>query len=295
MRRPGHIAPALAWRAFLLAALASSALAAGPASKSNRPPPNFVQLGQPDQAEGAKILAAFRGIGIAGEYYLEFALEVRPRRGDEQVFQGQMWGGRNATGPISRVVLHGADGTVHRLLIQNGPTPQVWSWSQGQARVAPAGLDRLFAPLLPETDLTLFDLEMPYLYWKDFVFEGVSKVRGRAAHTFLLYPPDDIAAAYPELRGVRVQLDTQYHALVDAELIDADNHGYKSLSLLDLKKVGDQWMVKTIDLRNEATRNKTRFQVTKAALNLDLAPTVFTPAALDDTIAPPSGLISLGP
>lgn len=276
-------------------AAATAAFGAGPASKSTRPPPNFVQFGRPDQAEGAKILQEFRGVGIAGDYYLEFELQVRPRRGDEQVFRGQLWGGRSQTGPVSRVVLHGADGAVHRLLIQNGPAPAVWSWSQGQAQVAPATLDRLFTPLLPETDLTLFDLEMPYLFWTDFVFEGVSKVRGRAAHTFLLYPPADVAAAYPDLHGVRVQLDTQYHALVNAELIDADNRAYKSLSLLDLKKVDDQWMVKTIDLRNEATRNKTRFQVTKAALGLDLSPAVFTPDALDGTIEPPARLVPLGP
>jgi hypothetical protein len=267
---------------------------AGPASKTNRPPPDFVQLRPPDQAEGARILKAFRGLSIAGEYYLEFELQVRPRRGNEQVFKGRLWGGRNAAGPITRVVLQGADGTVRRLLIQNGPAPKVWQWQSGQARVTAGTLAGLFKPLLPETDLTLFDLQMPYLYWNDFVFEGVSKIRGRPAHSFLLYPPDDIAARYPELHGVRVELDTQFHALVQSELIGPDNVPCKSLSVLDLKQVGDQWMVKTIDLRNEATRNKTRFEVTQAALNLDLSPEVFAPDTLDEVLAAPAGLVSLG-
>jgi hypothetical protein len=291
----GYHAPALIWRAFLLMGwtLASTAWA-GPASKTNRPPPDFVQLRPPDQTEGARILREFRGLGIAGDYYIEFELQVRPRRGDEQIFKGRLWGGRNGAGPISRVVLYGADGTVQRFLIQNGPAPRVWRWQAGQAKIATGSLDELFKPLLPETDLTLFDLQMPYLYWSDFVFEGVSKVRGRPAHTFLLYPPEAIAVRYPELHGVRVELDTQFHALVQSALIGADNAPYKTLSVLDLKKVGDQWMVKTIDLRNESTRNKTRFEVTQAALNLDLSPEIFSPGALDEQLSAPDGLVSLG-
>lgn len=291
----GSSAPARLWRAFLLAGFLLAACAgAAPASKSNRPPPDFVQLSPPNQAEGGRILRDFRGLGIAGDYYLEFALKVRPRRGEERIFRGQMWGSRNAEGPVSRVVLHDDKDQVQRLLIQNGPLPKVWTWHDGQPTAATASLEGLFTPLLPETDLTPFDLQMPYLYWEDYVFEGVSKMRGRAAYTFLLYPPEDIARRYPALKGVRVYLDTQYHALVEADLINADNRSYKTLSLLDLKKVDDQWMVKTVDLRNDATRNKTRFQVVRAALGLDLSPRVFSPESLSEPIRPPEQTVSLG-
>lgn len=295
MTLAGSNAPARLWRAFLLTGvLLAAGATAAPASKSNRPAPNFVQLSPPDQAEGGRILQEFRSLGIAGDYYLEFVLKVRPRRGEEKDFRGQLWGSRNTEGPISRVVLHDDQDQVQRLLIQNGPAPQVWAWHDGQPTAATASLDRLFTPLLPETDLTLFDLQMPYLYWNDYVFEGVSKMRGRAAHTFLLYPPAEIATRYPELKGVRVYLDTQYHALVEADLINADDQSYKTLSLLDLKKVDDQWMIKTIDLRNDETRNKTRFQVTRAALGLDLLPQVFSPESLSAPIRPPARTVSLG-
>jgi len=293
---PGQNAPARKWRAFLLAGFVCLPVLAGaaPASKSTRPPPNFVQLRPPDQAEGARLLAEFRGLGPAGDYYLDFELQVRPRRGAGQVFSGQLWGTRNAFGPLSRVVLHDPATGPRRLLIQNGPSPAVWSWAADRDDPGPADSTRLFAPLLPGTDLTLFDLQMPYLYWPEFVFEGVTKLRGRPAHVFLLYPPEEVVALQPELHGVRVYLDTQFRALVQSELIGEDNRPRRTLSVLDLKKIDDQWMVKTIDVRDETTRNKTRFQVVRAAMGLDLAPQVFDFTALAEPIAPPERRVWLG-
>jgi hypothetical protein len=289
--------PARYWRAFLFLACAALAipLAAAPAARTIRPSPHYVQFGQPDQAEGARILRGFRGMGIAGDYFLDFKLRVMPRRGAEREFTGRLWGSRNEQGAISRVNLNATPAGERRLLLQNGTAPAVWEWTAATGAVAPLAIGSLFEPLIAGTELTIFDLQMPYLYWEDFVFEGVSKIRGRPAHTFLLYPPADFTAAYPALTGVRVHLDTQFNAMVQAELIGAGDRAIKTLAVLDLKKVGEQWMVKTIDLRNEQTRDKTRFQVTAVALNLELAPPVFEPAELEAEVAPPIRLTLLGP
>jgi hypothetical protein len=79
-----------------------------------------------------------------------------------------------------------------------------------------------------------------------------------------------------------VLLDTQFQALVQAEMLGAKGAAVKSFTVLDLKKVGDQWMLKSVDLRNDVTRDKTRFSVTAAALNLGLPPATFTAHALAD-------------
>ena len=50
----------------------------------------------------------------------------------------------------------------------------------------------------------------------------------------------------------------------------------KTLSILDLKKIGDQWIVKSVDFRDETTRNKTRFAVTAAALNQNFPSALLT-------------------
>ena len=255
-------------------------------TKTYRPPPNYVQFGKPDQAEGRQIIEDFRQRGLPADMYLEFQLVVMPRRGDERRVPARLWTGRNDRGPIWRVELNPGDpSTQQRLLVQNGPQNSVWTWRPGNS-VTPLGLDAIFEPLAG-TDLTAFDLQMPFLYWNDFVFEGLARVRGRPAHVFLLYPPAEVAARRPDLTGVRVYLDTQFKALVQAEQIGAENRSLKSITILDLKKVDEQWIAKSIDVRDEPSRNKTRFSVTGAALGLDLLPALFEPETLAETIQPP--------
>ena len=220
----------------------------------------------------------FRAAGIAGAYWLEFDLRVMPHKGAERTVHGQIFGQRNEQGPLSRLSLAGAE-EPQSWLIQSGPKPASWVQSQNQTTPRALTAAESLTPI-SGTDLTLFDLQMPFLYWDDFVYEGIAKVRSRPAYSFLLYPPADLTAARPDLGAVRVALDTQFHALVQAEMLDPKGNTLKSITVLDLKKVGEQWFVKTIDLRNRTTRDKTRFEVTAAALNLGLSATIFAPESL---------------
>jgi Outer membrane lipoprotein-sorting protein len=269
------------------------------AQKESRPPPNYAQLSPPDQAEGRAIVEGFRQQGIAGDYYLEFELQVLPRHGAEQILLGRLWGSRNAAGPVSRVSVLassvGSQPTEVRWLIQSGPMPQIWRWKEGaEAPVAPLDLAALFEPMAG-TNLTAFDLQMPFLYWPEFVYEGLARMHGRPAHQFLFYLPDEEARRNPTLRGVRAYLDTQYTALVQVELIGENDQVLKTLSVLDLKKIGEQWIVKSVDCRDEATRNKTRFAVTAAALNQRFSSMVFDPKDLAEPAAIPGQPVKLTP
>lgn len=257
--------------------------------RPSRPPPKYLQFGEPDQKEGAEILNEFRARRIDGDYYLEFVLRVMPRRGTERRVPGRLWGGQNEQGPLTRVEMAAAKAEdIERILVQGGPTPRAWrATGEADGRTAmtvdPAAL---FQPLAG-TGLTMFEVQLPFLYWDEFVFEGVARLRGRPAHSFLLYPPEDIARQRPDLTGMRVYLDTQFGAMVQAEQIGADDRVMKTLSVLELKKIGERWMVKTIDLRDETTRGKTRFSTTAASLGLRLPEGVFAPAALNGPITPP--------
>ncbi|MFH1498951.1 MAG: outer membrane lipoprotein-sorting protein [Verrucomicrobiota bacterium] len=255
-------------------------------SRLNRPAPRYLQIGEPDQTEGAKILDEFRQRQVDGDYYLEFILRVMPRRGDERRVPGRLWGGLNAGAPITRVEMAAATPEgVERILVQGGPAPRAWRAVGGAATAIDPGA--LFEPLAG-TDLTMFEVQLPFLYWPEFVFEGVARLRGRPAHVFLLYPPENIASQRPDLHGVRVYLDTQFGVLVQAEQIGQEDRVLKTLSILELKKIGERWMVKTIDLRDERTRDKTRFAVTAAALGLKLPEGVFAPATLTGPAVTPS-------
>jgi hypothetical protein len=255
--------------------------------KRFRPAPNYVQLGKPDQAKGRELLEDFRQRGIAGNYFLQFELRVMPRRGAERTVPGYLWAARNERGPISRLVLSpGLSDKERRLLVQVGPASALWSFQPGASAAAPLNPAGLFEPL-GETELTAFDLQMPFTFWDDFVFEGVTRLRNRPAHVFLVYPPAEVAAQKPELTGVRMYLDAEYHALVQAEQIGPEGRLLKSMTVVDLKEVDGQWMVKSVDLRNDLTRDKTRFIVKAAAVGIDLPPALFEPAALAETFPPP--------
>jgi hypothetical protein len=281
--------------------MAGNVLAAASAAAQRAPaaPDTYGNARPLTQAQGREILEAFRAKGIAGQYFLDFQLRVLPARGPERLIAGRLWGTRNPQGELTRVAIDTAAGE-QRLLIQNGTRPGVWNRpAEANAPAAELGEAALFDPVAG-TDLTPFDLLRPFLYWGEVDYEGLTRVLGRPAHTYLLRSPAAFAAKYPALTGVRVYLDSQYEALVKTEYLGASGRVVKSMSVLDLKKLdlkerGEQWIVKSIDLRNETTRNKTRFQVTGAALGQDFPPSAFTPAGLADKLAAPTGLTRIEP
>lgn len=250
--------------AALLAGPAAAQAGRNPAPLQDRSAP-----GKADQAEGARILGEFHRAGIAGDYWLEFELRVMPRKGEEFTVPGTMLGTRGPDGPLSRITLGG-----YRWLIASGPNPAAWKAAAGGVHEAVVG--ESFAG----TQVTVFDLQMPFLYWTDFLYEGKAVVRGRPAHSFILRPPAGATPPVPGLTGVRVLLDVEFQAMVQAEELGAADTVLKTISLLELKKVGEQWLVKAIDVRDARTRDKTRFTVKSAALDLAWPAGTFDPANL---------------
>lgn len=274
--------PAAIWRAFFIfaALLALDAVAGPPPSAT---PPALAQVGKPDAAESARILDQFRHSGWFG--YVEFDLHALPRRGDETVYRGRLWGGRNNQGAVTRIELADAKGAMHRFLLQNGERAVVWRLTDGQVTQIDGAA--LFEPLIPGVEVTAFDLQMPYLYWPGAVVESVERVRGRPAYVFVFHPPAAFAERNSQLTAVRAYFDAQFSAPVQTELA-GDKKVLKTSALVDLKKVGEQWIPKSFDVRNEVSRDKTRFVVTAVALNLEFPANVFAPATLTDNILAPA-------
>ena len=279
-------APALTWRAFFLAGLLACFV---PPTVEGQPRstrmPDLAQVGLPDAAGAKLLLERFRSGGPRGDYYLEFELRSLPRRGAEVKFQGRFWGSRNESGAVSRVELVDESAKIHRWLLQNGSAPAAWILAGSQAAILPAG--SLLAPLIPGVDMSAFDLLMPYLFWPDFELKRIERIRGRPAHTYVFRPPPEFALAHPSVGSVRAYLDTQFNALMQTERFGVDGRIQTTFALGELKKIDEQWMIKSIDLRNETTRDKTRFQVTAVAVGLDLPTGTFEPVRLDEEIAAP--------
>ncbi len=282
MAKHDRFSPAIRRAFFILGSLTASVFAAGPINA----PPELAQVALPDAAEIARILVQFRQTGIAGDYFLDFELKSLPRRGEEKSFTGRMWGSRNQDGSITRVALTGSDGREHRLLVQNGGAAAVWHLVD--QRVTELDVARLFEPVVPGVNLTAFDLQMPFLYWPGVTLEKIARMRGRPAHVFIFRPPATFAAKNPAVGAVRAYLDTQYNAPTQIETIGKDGRVTKTLSLLDLKKIGEQWIPKSFEVRDEITRDKTRLVVSAAALGLALPSATFAPASLTDDVGRPA-------
>lgn len=212
-------------------------------------------------------------------------MHALPKRGDETIYRGRLWGGQNEQGGITRIELIDGKNAVHRFLLQNGEHAAVWRMTGGQ--VAQIDAAALFQPIIPGVEITPFDLQMPFLYWGTPTVDRVERIRGRPAYEFVFTPPPAISAKNPALKAVRAYFDAQFSAPLQIELT-AGSQVLKTTSLVDLKKVGEQTIPKSFDIRNDLSRDKTRFVVTAVALNLQFAAPVFAPANLTEAIQPPS-------
>ena len=279
-----RVAPARYWRAFFVfwaVALARTATVAAPAPTL----PELAQFGKPTEAEAAKLVEQFRNSGLPGDYYLEFELRGLPRRGEGITLKGRWWGSRNAQGALSRIELTDGAGVDHRLLLQNGEHAAVWRWVGG--RVAPVGVAELMAPVVPGVEISAFDLQMPFLYWPGATVEKITRILGRPSHAFLFPAPASFVAQNTGVSAMRAYFDTQFNVPMQTEIL-VNGTVTKTLALLSLKTVEKQTLPKAADYRNEVTRDKTRLQITGAALHLQWPLAVFDPTTLAQPASPPA-------
>lgn len=282
----------LSWWVFITPAVVDAQ------PRAARPAPKYLQLTPPNQVEGGRILAEMRAAEPAGDYFFEFELRVLPRRGPQTRIPGRLWGGRNEGVNLARMILEvpGSDGgapTEERLLVRGGASPAAWRWTSA-APAEPVRMDgaALFTPLAG-TGLSAFELQMQFLYWPEFVYEGKTRLLDRPTDAFLLYPSAEVAAARPELSAVRVYLDPNYHALVQAELLGADGRVLKTMRMVELRKLEEVWVVRAVEIRDEVTRDKTRFVALAGGVKQSFSPVLFEPGRLPDFIKPPASLVRL--
>ena len=240
-----------------------------------------------DVEEGTERLDAFRRQRLKGDFCFEFELAHKPRRGRTIPYRGIMWGSWNESGPITRFRVSSArlkDGeSVNspegvELIIQNGASPQAWiRQSEGSDFELIEG-EALFEPIMPSLLYSPFDLQMPFVYWKDFIYEGPTLVGvSRVAQQFLMQPPATSASAERGISGVRVGLDDTYNALWRIEVVNAESEVTSRFSVESFKKVQEQYIAKRITLTDYTSRDRTTFEVKAAALSISLNHNLFCP------------------
>lgn len=232
-------------------------------------------------AEGRERIAAFRNFRYNGDYSFQFELIHMPRRGGRDVYMGTLWGGWNDQGPITRIELRPCDGNQKpiTLLIQNGPMAKIWFLGEG-GKVQELPQQDWFKPLFPCTVYTAFDLSLSFLFWDDFAYQGPKRIKARPAQIFVMYPPEDFARNHPALGGVYMAMDDCYNVLLQAEILNREGTSMKSIKLNNFQKVGEEYIIKQMDVIDEITHDKTRLEVTEAAMCLSIDHRYFTPQFL---------------
>lgn len=235
-----------------------------------------------DVAEGRERIEAFRNFRYQGDYSFQFELVHMPRRGGRDVYTGTLWGGWNAQGPITRVELQPQCGgqQVIRLLIQNGPVARIWVL--GEKGVQELAQKDWLNPLFDNVVYTAFDLSLSFLFWENFAYQGPNRVKGRPAQIFIMSPPPEFAKCHPCLGSVYMAMDNCYNVLLQAEVRNLEGFPTKSIKLNNFQKVGEEYIIKQMDVIDEVTHDKTRLEVTAAAMNLSIDYSYFTSNSLSN-------------
>ena len=279
---------------FLAGSLLASSLSAQRRGDSS--PLDTVGREEQDEARGREALETFRSMGIAGDYRFQFQLELRPKQGETRRVPGVLLGSSNELGPVSRVdvILEDASfdaegksqpAKVKRLLLQNGPRYFAYEMDafapDAVASLVPTA--RYFEPIAG-SDVSIFDLLMPYVYWQQYRYEGRLKRKSQPTHVYWMFPPEGDEALTRRLSGVRIYINEEFNIMYDAEFFGPEGHKIKNLEVGAPKKVDGQWFPKLIDIRNEVTRDKTRFEVEHAEMGVVLPRLIFTPEGLEQGV-----------
>jgi len=235
-----------------------------------------------DQEEGARRLEAFRQQRLEGDYIFEFQLEHKPRRARTVRYDGIMWGTWNDQGAITRFKIFSNDASedaseaLVELIVQNGPEPSAWIRHDTSGEFKRVEGEALFKSLLPGLVYSVFDLQMPFIYWDEFIYEGPSLVGvSRVAQNFLMLPPEDSQSARRGIKGVRVLLDDTYNALWRVEVVHDDESVHSRFAVESFKKVQEQYIVKRITVTDYPGKDRTTFDVVDASVGLKLDEALF--------------------
>lgn len=265
------------------------------ASRPGTPGGRMPQLPRPvDEAQGQQIIENFRAQRLAGDFLFHFELLQMPRRGQEIPFEGWMWGTWTDEGPLTRVAIWepGKQATsLRQFIILSGRNPRAWV-ALPDGGVAELDQAQMTEPLLEQLLYTPFDLAMPFVYW-DATYIGPDRVRGRRAQLFLMRAPEDVRRLLPDWDQVEVALDNEFDALLRAQIVDAQGAPQRSFRIRSFKEVGGQYIIKGVDLVDENSRDRTRFEVLGATVGLRLPPAVFQPETLRNNALPQTERIQL--
>ncbi|MBU0676669.1 MAG: outer membrane lipoprotein-sorting protein [Verrucomicrobia bacterium] len=107
-------------------------------------------------------------------------------------------------------------------------------------------------------DFSWSDLSLSFLWWGGGKTTGAEKKKGRFCYVVDVPAP---AGENPEYSGVRMWVDPEAGALLEAEAYNKKNVRLRRLFVKSLQKVNDQWTIKNLTVYSYPSRHKTTLRV----------------------------------
>ena len=224
-------------------------------------------------------------------YAFRFRMRHMPRRGEEFSRSGTIYGLALGHG-LSRIDLEPINSVSKKYLFSNGPKPKVWLSTSINSEIVLLEDQKLFDPFFTGMNQSPFDLLMPFVFWEaKYIKSG--RVAGRSSHLYSFIPPQWVKEYNTQMKEIVMALDRSYEAPLRIETFSRSSVPSRTFVLNSMKKVDKHWIVKSLDCKNRDDRSNTRFEVTAAALNLDLDFSLLSPGGLaTNPVVPEDAFIS---
>lgn len=232
--------------------------------------------------DAKRVLSEFRSYRMPGDFCMKFEITHYLRKSDEtESCTGMLYGTWADGVPVLRIEIE-REKNKKSFILRGGTAPELWTLD---AENRPVRVDKNSTePFFDRLIFTPFELQTPFVYWDDAVYERTRRFRGRPVHFFKMTPPEAFRIENPEIGFVRIGFDRVYNALVSAEIFDTEGKLKKTFSLSRVQKVQEQYTIRELELRDDYTRDKDEFVVVAAALNLRFPRSVFAPEHLSDPV-----------
>ncbi len=237
--------------------------------------------------ESAKVMSDFRRSRVAGVRRMRFVITHSERNADEDTrYVGEMCVAPLAQGMATRVELRaqGRPESERRVfLILNGAQPAVYGVGpDGGVRREDA---QALSPLMSGLVFTPYDLQMPFIHWREYKYRETERFRTRPTDYFRMTPDPEFRRVHPEISGVNLGFDRAYNALMRAETLGDNGRAIRELRAESFGKVRGEWTIRSMRLRDERTRAADTLEVTGVASG-SLPASVFAPEGLAAPLPP---------
>ncbi len=108
------------------------------------------------------------------------------------------------------------------------------------------------------TNVSWSDLSLSFLWWRGGSIVARDMVRGRSCIVVDVPAPANVKDDY---HLVKLWIDDTYHVLMQAEGYDQHQKLKRRMAVKSLKKFGDQWMIKDLQIENLPSRFRTMLSI----------------------------------